>query len=84
MAKSKKRPTSSKKRTITDKPIIQKPALPTKPQSLKAEKKDDENSIATFLFGHSKIDKKDIIEIIILIIFVAFLTFMYLKSNDII
>ncbi|MFH1433157.1 MAG: hypothetical protein ABIG84_08145 [archaeon] len=85
MAKNKKRPTPSKKPIIIDKPIIQKPALSTKPASSKpAKKEEEENGIATFLFGHPVIDKKDIIEIIIMITFIAFLVFMYLKSNDII
>ena len=42
------------------------------------------NAFVTFLFGHPKINKKDIIEVVIAITFIALLVFMQLKQNDII
>lgn len=78
-----------KKRTAQQK---EQPAVIQKSEHLKkyiAEKNENEPStskdnITHLLFGHTKINKKDIIEIIIAITFVAFLVFMHLKRNDII
>lgn len=75
MAKSKKR--SAKKKTQAS--AIQKSSNPKKNTAQK-----NKSSITQFLFGHSKINKKDLIEISIMIILVAFLIFMDLKMKEII
>lgn len=85
MAKKKKKSTQYKKQSA----VIQKSDHLKKYIAEKNEKKDNkpdigEDNITHILFGHAKIDKKDIIEIIIVIIFVVFLVFMHLKTNDII
>lgn len=43
-----------------------------------------ENPVMTLLFGHSSLDKKDIIEVEVLLILVAFLAIMQLKLKNII
>lgn len=85
MAKKKKRAAQQKEHAAA----TQKSEHPKK--YIAEKNKRNENEPATYkdsathlLFGHTKINKKDIIEIIIAITFVAFLVFMHLKRNDII
>ena len=85
MAKKKKKSAQYKKQSA----VIQKSDHLKKYIAEKNERKDneadtDKNNITHILFGHAKINKKDIMEIIIVIIFVAFLAFMHLKTNEII
>ena len=78
MAKQKKKQSIVKNREDPVKPVTVKSAPQKQPQQVK------ENPVMMLLFGHSCLDKKDIIEIGLLVILVAFLAFMQLKLNNII
>lgn len=83
MVKKIKRRVNQKKKAVeVHKTTVSKPVLSRNHATKKEEK--NKNNINTFIFGHSQINKKDIIEIIIIIIFTAFLVFMHVKSNNII
>lgn len=78
MAKQKKKTTQVKSLHESVKPVTVKSAPQKQPEQIK------ENPVMTLLFGHSSLDKKDIIEIGVLLILVAFLAVMQLKLKNII
>lgn len=87
MAKTKNKKRPAQKKTQT--PAIQKSEHLKKYTAQKNKKNEtksteDKSSITQILFGHPKINKKDIIEISIMITLIAFLIFMDLKVKEII
>lgn len=80
MAKQKKKTTEVKSLRDSVKPVT----VTVKSAPQKQSDQIKENPVMTLLFGHSSLDKKDIIEIGVLLILVAFLGFMQLKLNNII
>ena len=81
MAKKKKKTTEIKNLRDSSKPVTVK-STPHVPQKQSDQIK--ENPVMTLLFGHSSLDKKDIIELGVLLVLVAFLAVMQLKLNNVI
>ncbi len=85
MAKNKKRSAQKKTQATTiQKSEHLKKYIPKKSKKNETRPTEHKNSITQFLFGHPKINKKDIIEISIMITLTAFLIFMDLKIKEII
>jgi len=85
MVKNKKRPAKKKTQpSAIQKSEHLKKYIDQKSKKNKTKPTENKSSITQILFGHPKINKKDIIEISIMITLIAFLIFMDLKVKEII